>query len=494
MKRHSKYGPTVPIVGFFPLVLVLCWSAPAPAQDFLRGDVNGDALVNMADAIVSLIYQFQGADTPGCLSALDTNDDGDVDVSDPVYSFMHLFGMGDPPAFPFPDCGEDPSPDDIGCERADACSLGGPFDGLTVDEIMAFNRGKELMKKRFTPSEGLGPFYNTTSCANCHEDPVVGGSSPAYRNFYIVGIGEVGDQVPIQDPEIPSLVLPSYGILDGPRANIPDMGPAGEPVAVTQRNAPPMFGTGLFELISNITINSNADPNDTITPDGISGRFNTDGNNNLGRFGYKAQANFIEAFIRGASNNQMGITTDPVEGSDGIVMLRQIGGPADDPITDNDGIPDPEISVEDFADIIAFSRFLRAPKKLPFGPDEELGEAKFDELGCTKCHIPSLPSSRGPVEAFTDLLIHDMGPELADGISQGLPQLSTISGQTTESEFRTQPLWGVRLHAPFLHDGRADTLNDAISMHGGEAAAIRDAYLALPQDERDAIISFLEAL
>ena len=108
MKRHSRYGPTATIIGF--LLLVLCWSAPSPGQDFLRGDVNGDALVNMADAIVSLNYQFQGADTPGCLSALDTNDDGGVDVSDPVYSFMHLFGMGDPPDFPFPDCGEDLTP------------------------------------------------------------------------------------------------------------------------------------------------------------------------------------------------------------------------------------------------------------------------------------------------------------------------------------------------------------------------------------------------
>jgi CxxC motif-containing protein (DUF1111 family) len=87
-----------------------------------------------------------------------------------------------------------------------------------------------------------------------------------------------------------------------------------------------------------------------------------------------------------------------------------------------------------------------------------------------------------------------MGPENADNISMGLPQPSTISGFTTGAEFRTQPLWGVRHTAPFLHNGRADTLDDAIRMHGGEGAASRDLYTGLTQAERDDIIAFLEVL
>lgn len=476
------------------LLLCLLWATPqiGAQPEFVRGDFGGDHIVDLTDVLASLDYLFQNGPFPDCEKALDSNDDAVVNIADPLFTLLYLFVGGAPPELPFPDCGLDPTPDGLSCNSHDACDLGGPLDGLTESEYQAFARGKVLMVKRFTPEEGLGPFYNTTSCLACHEEPVVGGSAPIYRNFFLVGIGPEGSQTPIQDPELPSLVLPSYGAIDGPRPNIPEPGP--DPVTVTQRNAPPMFGTGLFEFISNDTIISNSDPDDTITPDGISGRFNTDGNMNLGRFGYKLQANFIEPFIRGAAQNQMGMTTNPVLGSGGVVTLRQVGGPLDDPTMDTDNVQDPEILSTDFADLIAFSKFLRPPKKKPFGPDEFLGEMRFDEIGCTSCHIPSLPSSLGPVEAYTDLLLHDMGPDLADGIHMGEPQVSQISPDTTGSEFRTQPLWGVSLHAPFLHDGRAHTLFEAIDEHGGEAQASRDAFLALPGNEQDAVIKFLEAL
>ena len=461
------------------------------AQDFLRGDANGDALVNMADAMFSVNYQFLGGPQPGCEKALDTNDDGDVDIADPIYSLANQFGIGPAPSAPFPDCGEDPTGDTLTCDNAAACSLGGPIDGLDEAQIMAFNRGREVMFRRFTPEEGLGPFFNTTNCRNCHEDPVVGGSAPVYRNFFLVVVGEGLNQA--RPDNFPSRVLASYSPPGQPRLSIPAAGPNGEPVTASQRNAPPMFGTGLFEDISNGTIIALADPEDA-NSDGISGRFNTDGNGNLGRFGYKLQANFIEAFIRGATFNQMGITSDPVLGSGGIVNWRQISSDFDEPTIDNDGVPDPEVSVADFADLIAFCRFLRPPKKKPFGPDETAGETIFANLNCTGCHVPSLPSARGPVEAYTDLLLHDMGPELADGLHFGMPQTSPNSPVTTESEFRTQPLWGVSNTAPYLHDGRAATLHDAIAAHGGEAAAIRDAYMALSQSDKDLVIKFLEAL
>jgi CxxC motif-containing protein (DUF1111 family) len=108
--------------------------------------------------------------------------------------------------------------------------------------------------------------------------------------------------------------------------------------------------------------------------------------------------------------------------------------------------------------------------------------------------MPELPSSRGPVRAYTDLLLHELGSELADGIHQGDPQASSKSSALTTEEFRTQPLWGVRHHAPYLHDGRAETLQEAIEMHEGEAENMRDVFLALPQMDKDAIIAFLEHL
>ena len=96
--------------------------------------------------------------------------------------------------------------------------------------------------------------------------------------------------------------------------------------------------------------------------------------------------------------------------------------------------------------------------------------------------------------AYTDILLHDMGAALADGLSFGIPQASTISPDNTVQEYRTQPLWGVSMHAPYLHDGRAETLEEAILLHGGEAQAIRDAFASLPPAQRDFIITFLEHL
>jgi CxxC motif-containing protein (DUF1111 family) len=261
-----------------------------------------------------------------------------------------------------------------------------------------------------------------------------------------------------------------------------------------------MFGVGLFEFVSNATIIAMADPNDTNPADGVSGRFNRDNALNIGRLGYKCQANNIEAFIRGAAQNQMGITTDPVAGTGAVVSLsgcllgRQVSGSQNDPTTDNDGVPDPEMATTDLADLITFCRFLAPPAKKPFGPAELAGEALFDSIGCAKCHVPEIPSAVGPLGAYTDLLIHDMGSDLADGISMGTAQPAVGTPLTTQNEFRTQPLWGVSMHKPFLHDGRADTLLDAILMHGGEAATIRDAFAGLSAAEQDDLIAFLEAL
>jgi CxxC motif-containing protein (DUF1111 family) len=377
---------------------------------------------------------------------------------------------------------------------------GGPIPGLTTAERAAFERGKLVFKRRFRPSEGLGPFYNATACASCHSTPTMGGSSQLYRNFYVAMLGTPPFQFPING--LPSLVVPAFGTgnhfsTESGRIVIPQASPF-LPITVAQRNGIPVFGVGLFEFISDATIMSNADPDDTIVVDGISGRYNTDALG-IGRFGVKAQSNNIELFTRAPLNNQMGITTDPLLGSGGVVSLSsarvQASSNPDDPTIDNDAVPDPELSTSDLGDLIAFSRFLAPVGQVrPFSEAAVRGEVLFEGLGCVKCHIPSLPSSRGPVAAYTDLLLHDMGPDLADGLSQGSPQASLTSPPTTENEFRTQPLWGVSLHAPFLHDGRAETLAEAISLHAGEAQAIRDAYVALTADEQADLIEFLEHL
>lgn len=478
---------------FLLALLMFSLVGEASARDFVRGDVNTDGIVDIADPVVTLTYLFQGG-VRYCADAMDTNDDGAIDLSDPIGLFGFLYSAGPPPGAPFGQCGEDPTADSLDCDSHSPCNLGDAIGGLTQDEFASFVNGRELMSKAFTPEEGLGPLYNSVACKSCHSAPVVGGSAPIYRNFYLVAVGAPGNQSP--PPGAPSLALPSFNSFDGQRVAIPDPADVGGlPVVAAHRNAPPFLGVGLFEFVPNSAIVANSDPDDLFVPDGISGRYNTDGNGNIGRFGYKLQANFIEAFIRGAAFNQMGITTNPVLGSDGIVSYRfQIGADFDSPTIDNDAAPDPEISVQDFGDIIAFNRFVAPPEPAIFGPDELAGETLFEQINCVGCHVPTLPSSVGPLNAYTDLLLHDLGPGLADGISQGVPQFSTIAGFTVENEFRTQPLWGVSLHGPWLHDGSAGTMEEAILMHGGEAQTSRDAFDALTPLEREQVIKFLEAL
>lgn len=379
--------------------------------------------------------------------------------------------------------------------------LGDPREDLTASELAAFERGREVFLKRFKPSEGLGPMYNATSCKSCHSAPVPGGSSDLYRNFYVATYGPAGFALPL--PGLVSPIVPAYGSpsqitfsLEAGRVVIPEtFGPF--PVKSDQRNAIPMFGVGMFEFVSDATILSHADPDD-LDGDGISGRANNDAAG-LGRFGTKAQANNIELFTRAPLFNQMGVTTNPLQGSAGTVSLGhgaalQGSSTPNAPTLDNDGVQDPEMPASELGDLIAFSRFLAAPEPRPFNEAATRGQALFDTIGCAKCHVPELPSSRGPVRAFTDLLLHDMGPDLAGEVSFGTPQMGANDPLTTEAEWRTAPLWGAASNAPYLHDGRAPTLEDAILMHGGEAQVVRDEYAALSGQERADILEFLRHL
>jgi len=109
---------------------------------------------------------------------------------------------------------------------------------------------------------------------------------------------------------------------------------------------------------------------------------------------------------------------------------------------------------------------LAPPEPDPLTEEARHGKIHFEEIGCADCHVPALRGPRGLVPAYTDMLLHDMGPDMADGI---------VQLEATGSEFRTQPLWGVAATAPYLHDGRADTLDEAIRIHGSEGETARDA-------------------
>jgi CxxC motif-containing protein (DUF1111 family) len=157
--------------------------------------------------------------------------------------------------------------------------------------------------------------------------------------------------------------------------------------------------------------------------------------------------------------------------------------------SDSDGIDDPELSLADADDIAFFLRVLAPPPRQTYGLDSEAvtaGEQLFAGIGCVKCHVPTLPSALGPANLYSDLLLHDILPAGTPGI---------VSGQAGQTEFRTAPLWGLSRTAPYFHDGSADTIDQAIRMHGGEAGAPRQAYeTSLSDSERQQLLTFLSSL
>ena len=142
-------------------------------------------------------------------------------------------------------------------------------------------------------------------------------------------------------------------------------------------------------------------------------------------------------------------------------------------------------SEEELFALVSYAMLLAAPQPEPLNEQTTRGRDHFNMAGCPTCHTPRLQGPRGALPVYSDLLLHDMGPELADGLTARL---------ATGSEFRTQPLWGIGVVGPYLHDGRAETLEEAIAWHGGEASASRDAALALKPEEMEDLVEFLRSL
>jgi CxxC motif-containing protein (DUF1111 family) len=406
--------------------------------------------------------------------------------------------------------------------------LGDPLPTATAEQLATFDRGLQVARRRFDIAEGLGPAFNVTFCGSCHEKPTIGGSAGMYRNFFLAGIRLDGDgpffpgnRVELFDCGDP-LVAPEDRVRNPPPESAlgvvvgvirmfyygpdntarPD--PQTELNVITQRNPIPFFGVGLLAELDEAVILAYADPDDE-NGDGISGRPNYD-RGFVGRFGRKAQTVSIEGFIRGPLFNHLGITTDPLTeeqraqlpvdssaqpDSQAVRWLApwvqshaQAAAPSG-PNCDVDDVQDPEMSGQDLFDLISFSMLLAAPEFESLSEQGKRGMGRFDGLGCGACHVPRLDGPRGPLPVYSDLLLHDMGQGLADGFEMG---------EAKGYEFRTQPLWGLAATGPYLHDGRAHTIQEAILWHGGEAEPARDGFEALSPNERDELIEFLLSL
>ncbi len=346
-------------------------------------------------------------------------------------------------------------------------TLGGPMPGLSVAELQLFERGRALFDYAFGVTEGVGnPAFNGDSCRACHSDPYIGGSGPLDVN--VLRMGNV-------DRSGVAHALPEGSMIH--RVQLFESAPARLSTnanVVELRQTPALFGYGLIDGIPESAIRANADADDVRAPFGISGRPGLSHDGRVARFGWKAQVPTLYEFTEGALTDEMGLTV-PVRGGPEL-----FGGHHD-----LDRAPDPEVSTDDVYAIAAFVASLAPPPRGPITADVLDGDAVFDRVGCDDCHVRSLDGAAGPVPLFSDLLLHEILPPGARGIEQG------SAGQT---EFRTSPLWGVSHTGPWLHTGRATTLDDAIRGHAGEGAASRDAYAHATQDERDALLVFLQSL
>lgn len=367
----------------------------------------------------------------------------------------------------------------------------GPVDGLTTAELAAFAHGDAEFERRFAPSTGLGPIFNNASCASCHS-----GDGRGFLDNALQRIGSESDDFlrSVGGPQIQD-----KAIVGAEAERVPPG------AAVSVRLPPPVFGVGLIEAIPDVAILANADPDDA-DGDGISGRPNwvtpagwvphfepgAGSGLKLGRFGRKAQTSSLFQQVVEAYLQDIGITSD--------FLSEENRNPLSSvPVEAIDRVPDPEIPASTVQAVTHYIRALAPPAPGIETEERRLGAAHFTTVGCTRCHTPSFttgPSvipalSNQPVDLYSDLLLHDMGDELADNRPDG-----TASGR----EWRTAPLWGLRLMRRFLngqtlllHDGRARSVEEAILLHGGEARAARDAFAALTPAQKRALIDFVES-
>jgi CxxC motif-containing protein (DUF1111 family) len=370
----------------------------------------------------------------------------------------------------------------ISCRKPPA--PGEPLAGLSAAERARFDSGRVVFDSVFTPEKGLGPLFNANACAECHEDPKPGGTGDEVERhataFHPEATGRACDELaglggPVFENQVTPALKAALGIDNEP---VPP-----QATAVAARTTPIIFGFGLLDAVPDSVILSYADPADR-DHDGISGRPNRNFDGRIGRFGRKALVPTLLEFNEGALNAEQGITNPAVPDE------PTVGGQALPPNTDP--APDPELSQREVDVLDAFVRLLAPPAPLKLSGEGRRGRELFSRVGCNRCHIPALPTGKNPnrllahreVPAFSDLLLHDMGPGLAD----------ICLGLATPAEFRTEPLMGLHLRTKFLHDGRAATPQQAIEQHGGEATAARDRFLGLTAAERAALIAYLKTL
>ena len=381
----------------------------------------------------------------------------------------------------------------FGCEQFEpsppneADLLDGPVEGLSESENIRFLRGDIAFNDEvFMPEMGLGPLFVANSCGSCH--PGDGKGHPFTTLTRFGQIDETGNQYNhMGGPQLQNRAIPGFK---------PEQLPSG--VGFSKLTPPASTGLGFIDAVSDEDILAWADPDDS-DGDGISGvpswvsmkdylfarpgTVEIDGRY-IGRFGKKGAAYDLHQQAAQAYNEDIGIssTYEPFDTHTGLAI-------------------DPEISDQTILDVVFYLKTLKAP--IPRKTDQNdivAGRNIFNEIGCAKCHRPEMKTGSSPINAlsnktfypYTDLLLHDMGPGLDDGYTEG-------SAKT--SEWRTPALWGLGLSKFsqgggyfLLHDGRARSIEEAIVLHGGEGQESSERYQSLSDSEKRNLIRFLESL
>jgi CxxC motif-containing protein (DUF1111 family) len=364
--------------------------------------------------------------------------------------------------------------------------LDGPIEGLSTENQARFLRGDEAFGEVFTVADGLGPVFISNQCASCH--PGDGKGSPFVRFTRFGQPDTLGNQFLSQGgPQLQHKAIPGY---------MPESLPDG--ATFSDLVAPAVTGLGYLDAVSDADLIALADPEDG-DGDGISGRAHWNemptyaqlrpasveqNGMYISRFGKKGAAYDLLHQTVSAYNQDMGITSlfEPIDPYSGLEE-------------------DPEVATQVVNDVVAYLKMLKAPiRRSPEAPEVLAGEDIFEAIQCASCHTPTLHTGESSIpeldrvafHPYTDLLLHDMGPGLDDGYTEGY---------ASTAEWRTPPLWGLGLSRDaqggqyfLLHDGRALSIEAAIIAHGGEAANSAAAFDALSGSDKSALIAFLESL
>src|SRR5215470_14975997 len=358
----------------------------------------------------------------------------------------------------------------FGAERADMTDKP-TYAGHTAAASDLVTQGARLFVADFTPAQGLGPLYNRRSCVLCHGSPTTGGMGwDGLGLVQRVGRFERGSFDPLVGaggPVAREHSIAELGIACDLRA-----GPPASANLISVRNAPPLYGLGLIDRISDAAIRSSAASGNNkgrvhIVRDAL-------GNERIGRFGWKADTATLEQFVGEAFRNELGIT-NPVAPTDLVSPGNGCGGQASAKLDDDGTV------------VRAVTAYIGSmpPPPSKVGPQHRAGQLLFSTIGCAACHTPTLPSDGVDIPLYSDLLLHDLGPAMDDRV---------VQGEATGKDWRTTPLWGLGMRGRFLHDGRATNVPDAILAHDGEAAAAAKAFRQLTWHEQASLLAFLLAL